>query len=563
MNHVVATNPAILGGEKDTFSMAINGSSTMTSLIGRITLTIYTQICLLKAITIIACLTNGTSRQKPVIVSRMKVVLNLAVNPLLLDPVHGPILNVPKQRSVPCGTVGLGPDFLGETIIISCAMKLQYKYEDTFRANKNHTSIVGFQSVGGFPRLSTVVGGAVVKALLAKGGVTITSHDQNIMNGLAVSGYPTSITFHFRSKRVDTGVVLDGDIEVPRTGNDYPADYTVNLRVPSGSVTNMIYNYNWAWSSSTEGGAPFTANSGDPFRTFDSLATEVGYMLMGRAQYGSVIPWKADISIADPASNAVPTLISSPYISTAQLSIECKQLIKVRNVTENDAGNFDTMRLDQNPLEGEIVTMSGIGAKFRENVIRDMGTGATTVANLFSLRGNRQLLGNEATATSASKQEAIAGIVNEQITSDDALKAMTRDQTHSLGYKGMLWKPNYKNLFSNVKSVKKVRLNPAQAKYLSQKYFFNGTLEYFLRMFLDFYVETPIGQTHFLVMRQAFPGHLEPETEHQLDNDGDGNHHNVKLDFCKYSTFKSHMQLKREPKMPTSVSKTLDDAVLS
>jgi hypothetical protein len=322
----------------------------------------------------------------------------------------------------------------------------------------------------------------------------------------------------------------------------------------------MLKNYSLATTSSP---SPFTAISSDPFRTFDSLATEVGYILLAKAQYQSVIPWKADISIADPASNAVPTLISSPFISTAQLSIECKQLIKVRNVTENDAGNFDTMRLDQNPLEGEIVTMSGIGAKFRENVIRDMGTGATTVVNLYSLRGQRQFYSNTATDSSSANKEVVAGIVNEQITSEDALKAMTRDETHALGYKGLLWKPNYKNLFSNVKSVKKVRLNPAQAKYLSQKYFFNGTLEYFLRMFLDFYVETPIGQTQFLVMRQAFPGHLEPETEHQLDNDGDANHHNVKLDFCKYSTFKSHMQLKREPKMPTSVSKTLDDAVLS
>jgi hypothetical protein len=443
--------------------------------------------------------------------------------------------------------------------MVGCAMKLQYKYEDTFRANKNHTSIVGFQSVGGFPRLGTVLGGAVVKALLAKGGVTITSHDQNIMNGLAVSGYPTSITFHFRSKRVDTGVVLDGDIQYPRTGVDYPADYTVNLRVPSANSTDMVKNYDWSSASSP---SPFTANSGDPFRTFDSLATEVGSILMNKASFGSVIPWKADISIADPATEAVPTLISSPFISTAQLSIECKQLIKVRNVTENDAGNFDTMRLDQNPLEGEIVTMSGIGAKFRENVIRDMGTGATTVVNLYSLRGTR-LFDQQYVSPSDAVKEATAGIVNEQITSEDALKAMTKDQTHSLGYKGLLWKPNYKNLFSNVKSVKKVRLNPAQAKYISQKYFFNGTLEYFLRMFLDFYVETPIGQTQFLVMRQAFPGHLEPETEHQADNDGDANHHNVKLDFCKYSTFKSHMQLKREPKMPTSVSKTLDDAVLS
>lgn len=444
-------------------------------------------------------------------------------------------------------------------------MKLQYKYEDTFRANKDHTSIVGFQSVGGFPRLGTVVGGAVVKALLAKGGVTITSHDQNIMNGLAVSGYPTSITFHFRSKRVDDGTVLDGDIARPRHNPaagtlDYVADYTVNLRVPSGNATDMLKNYDWTTTASP---APFTATSSDPFRTFDSLATEVGYLLMSKAQYGSVIPWKADISIADPATNADPTLISSPYISTAQLSIECKQLIKVRNTTENDAGNFDTMRLDQNPLEGEIVTMSGIGAKFRENVLRDMGTGATTVVNLYSLRGKRMFQGNTATDSSDANKEVTAGIVNEQITTDDALKAMTRDQTHSLGYKGLLWKPNYKNLFSNVKSIKKVRLNPAQAKYISQKYFFNGTLEYFLRMFLDFYVETPIGQTQFLVMRQAFPGHLEPDTEHQADNDGDGNHHNVKLDFCKYSTFKSHMQLKREPKMPTSVSKTLDDAVLS
>lgn len=439
-------------------------------------------------------------------------------------------------------------------------MKLQYKYEDTFRANKNHTSIVGFQSVGGFPRLSTVVGGAVVKALLAKGGVTVTSHDHNIMNGLAVSGYPTSIKFHFRSKRVDTGVVLDGDIDKPRADNDYPGDYTVKLRVPSGNSTDMLKNYSSTDSTSP---SPFTETSTDPFRTFDSLATEVGFILMAKAQNRSVIPWKADISIADPATNADPTLISSPYISTAQLSLECKQLIKVRNVTENDAGNFDTMRLDQNPLEGEIVTMSGIGAKFRENVIRDMGTGATTVVNLYSLRGTRQVIGNTATDSNAATKEATAGIVNETITSDDALKAMTKDQTHSLGYKGLLWKPNYKNLFSNVKSVKKVRLNPAQAKYISQKYFFNGTLEYFLRMFLDFYVETPIGQTQFLVMRQAFPGHLEPETEHQSDNDGDANHHNVKLDFCKYSTFKSHMQLKREPKMPTSVSKTLDDAVLS
>jgi len=438
-------------------------------------------------------------------------------------------------------------------------MKLQYKYEDTFRANKNHTSIVGFQSVGGFPRLATVVGGAVVKALLAKGGVTITSHDQNIMNGLAVSGYPTSITFHFRSKRVDTGVVLDADIEAPRTGMDYPADYTVNLRIPAGSVTTDDQSFS---RSATVSPTVFTAVSSDPFRTFDSLAIEVGFILMSKAAYLSVIPWKADISIADPATNAAPTLISSPFISTAQLSIECKQLIKVRNVTENDAGNFDTMRLDQNPLEGEIVSMSGIGAKFRENVVRDMGTGATTVANLYSLRGTRKFLGNLLT-TDAPTKEVIAGIVNEQITSDDALKAMTDEQAHSLGYKGLLWKPNYKNVFSNVKSVRKVRLNPAQAKYLSQKYFFNGTLEYFLRMFLDFYVETPIGQTQFLVMRQAFPGHLEPETEHQADNDGDANHHNVKLDFCKYSTFKSHMQLKREPKMPTSVSKTLDDAVLS
>jgi len=439
-------------------------------------------------------------------------------------------------------------------------MKLQYKYEDTFRANKNHTSIVGFQSVGGFPRLGTVVGGAVVKALLAKGGVTITSHDQNIMNGLAVSGYPTSITFHFRSKRVDTGVVLDADIELPRANVDFPADYTVNLRVPSGVATDMLQNFN---EQTTASPSPFTATSSDPFRTFDSLASEVGYILLTKAQYCSVIPWKADISIADPATNASPTLISSPWISTAQLSIECKQLIKVRNTTENDAGNFDTMRLDQNPLEGEIVTMSGIGAKFRENVIRDMGTGATTVVNLYSLRGQRRFYHNSPTTTDANAKEVIAGIVNEQITSDDALRAMTTEQTHSLGYKGLLWKPNYKNLFSNVKSIKKVRLNPAQAKYLSQKYFFNGTLEYFLRMFLDFYVETPIGQTQFLVMRQAFPGHLEPETEHQADNDGDANHHNVKLDFCKYSTFKSHMQLKREPKLPTSVSKTLDDAVLS
>lgn len=436
-------------------------------------------------------------------------------------------------------------------------MKLQYKYEDTFRANKNHTSIVGFQSVGGFPRLGTVVGGAVVKALLAKGGVTITSHDQNIMNGLAVSGYPTSITFHFRSKRVDTGVVLDADIDNPRS-NDYPADYVLNLRVPSANATDLVETFTYHGAASP---SPFTATSTDPFRTFDSLAVEVGNLLLSRAQYASVIPWKADISIADPATNAVPTLISSPFISTAQLSIECKQLIKVRNVTENDAGNFDTMRLDQNPLEGEIVTMSGIGAKFRENVVRDMGTGATTVVNLNSLRGTRVFLSNQ--NYSDANKERTAGIVNEQITSEDALKAMTKDETHALGYKGMLWKPNYKNLFSNVKSIKKVRLNPAQAKYLSQKYFFNGTLEYFLRMFLDFYVETPIGQTHFLVMRQAFPGHLEPETEHQADNDGDANHHNVKLDFCKYSTFKSHMQLKREPKMPTSVSKTLDDAVLS
>lgn len=437
-------------------------------------------------------------------------------------------------------------------------MKLQYKYEDTFRANKNHTSIVGFQSVGGFPRLSTVVGGAVVKALLAKGGVTITSHDQNIMNGLAVSGYPTSIKFHFRSKRVDTGVVLDGDIEVPRTNNDYPADYTVRLRVPSANATDMLKTYA---SSATVSPAPFTESSTDPFRTFDSLATEVGFILLAKAQNRSVIPWKADIAIADPATNADPTLITSPYISTAQLSLECKQLIKVRNVTENDAGNFDTMRLDQNPLEGEIVTMSGIGAKFRENVIRDMGTGATTVANLYSLRGTRALVNGY--DTNPVTMEATAGIVNETIVGDGALKALTKDQTHSLGYKGLLWKPNYKNLFSNVKAVKKVRLNPAQAKYISQKYFFNGTLEYFLRMFLDFYVETPIGQTQFLVMRQAFPGHLEPDTEHQADNAGDGNHHNVKLDFCKYSTFKSHMQLKREPKMPSSVSKTLDDAVLS
>lgn len=439
-------------------------------------------------------------------------------------------------------------------------MKLQYKYEDTFRANKNHTSIVGFQSVGGFPRLANVVGGAVVKALLAKGGVTITSHDQNIMNGLAVSGYPTSITFHFRSKRVDTAIVLDGDISNPRAGVDYPADYTVNLRVPSGVSTDMDKTFAYGSSSSP---SPFTAVSSDPFRTFDSLATEVGYLLLNKAQYVSVIPWKADISIADPATNAAPTLISSPFISTAQLSIECKQLIKVRNTTENDAGNFDTMRLDQNPLEGEIVTVSGIGAKFRENVIRDMGTGATTVVNLYSLRGTRDCSVAASANPSDTQKEQSAGIVNEQITSDDALKAMTSEQTHSLGYKGLLWKPNYKNLFSNVKSIKKVRLNPAQAKYLSQKYFFNGTLEYFLRMFLDFYVETPIGQTQFLVMRQAFPGHLEPETEHQADNDGDANHHNVKLDFCKYSTFKSHMQLKREPKMPTSVSKTLDDAVLS
>merc|ERR1719253_357103 len=266
-------------------------------------------------------------------------------------------------------------------------MKLQYKYEDTFRANKNHTNIVGFQSVGGFPRLSTVVGGAVVKALLAKGGVTVTSHDQNIMNGLAVSGYPTSITFHFRSKRVDTGMVLDGDIGLPRSLVDYPGDYTVNLRVPSNQATSaMEATYS---NTQSESPAPFTAVSSDPFRTFDSLATEVGFILLVKANDNSVIPWKADIAIDDPATNAAPTLISSPWISTAQLSIECKQLIKVRNTTENDAGNYDTMRLDQNPLEGEIVTMSGIGAKFRENVIRDMGTGATTVANLYTLRGKR------------------------------------------------------------------------------------------------------------------------------------------------------------------------------
>ena len=275
----------------------------------------------------------------------------------------------------------------------------------------------------------------------------------------------------------------------------------MNLRVPSANATDMVKDYAWYGSASP---LPFTAVSSDPFRTFDSLATEVGYVLMNKAQYGSVIPWKADISIADPNDNAdpnaTPTLISSPFISTAQLSIECKQLIKVRNVTENDAGNFDTMRLDQNPLEGEIVTMSGIGAKFRENVIRDMGTGATTLVNLYSLRGSRVLQLPQVNPSDAEKEKT-AGIVNEQISSDDAIKAMTTDQTHSLGYKGLLWKPNYKNLFSNVKSVKKVRLNPAQAKYLSQKYFFNGTLEYFLRMFLDFYVETPIGQTHFLVMR--------------------------------------------------------------
>merc|ERR1719353_1610587 len=86
--------------------------------------------------------------------------------------------------------------------------------------------------------------------------------------------------------------------------------------------------------------------------------------------------------------------------------------------------------------------------------------------------------GNTASDNTPANMEVVAGIVNETITTDDALKAMTKDQTHSLGYKGLLWKPNYKNLFSNVKSIKKVRLNPAQAKYLSQKYFFNGTLEF-------------------------------------------------------------------------------------
>ena len=248
----------------------------------------------------------------------------------------------------------------------------------------------------------------------------------------------------------------------------------------------MVDTFQWSASASP---SPFTAVSSDPFRTFDSLAVEVGAILLSKAQYGSVIPWKADISIADPATNAVPTLISSPYISTAQLSIECKQLIKVRNVTENDAGNFDTMRLDQNPLEGEIVTMSGIGAKFRENVVRDMGTGATTVAGLYTLRGTREFFAQQS-ANDTSK-ERTAGIVNETLTSEDVLKAMTKDETHSLGYKGLLWKPNYKNLFSNVKAIKKVRLNPAQAKYLSQKYFFNGTLEYFLRICLLYTSPSP------------------------------------------------------------------------
>merc|ERR1711903_128418 len=111
---------------------------------------------------------------------------------------------------------------------------------------------------------------------------------------------------------------------------DYPLDYTVNLRVPLANVTEMLKNYAWYDAASP---SPFTANPADPFRTFDSLATEVGYILMSRAQQGSVIPWKADISIADPVSGGVPTLICSPYISTAQLSIECKQLIKVRNTT--------------------------------------------------------------------------------------------------------------------------------------------------------------------------------------------------------------------------------------
>jgi hypothetical protein len=193
------------------------------------------------------------------------------------------------------------------------------KYETHGLIQRDHVSYFGFQSTGGLDELFEIACEGVMRSLLRKFRIQVSTPDQNLSVAQSV---PSVDSFKIFSRRrdysdgTDDGVLNDTIDLSSASYKDVVADFASKMKARAIS-----------------GYFPFSMNA------YNSSGTAAANEVMRDRKFGQ-----------------------------AKISLGTVMKVKMRNITPNDGDGTDRFALDTNPLQGRLYKFAGDVPRTRESI---------------------------------------------------------------------------------------------------------------------------------------------------------------------------------------------------
>ena len=205
-------------------------------------------------------------------------------------------------------------------------------YDDHGNVARDHAAYFCAQSHGSITRVFDIIGEAIAKRCLADLKIYPSTYDEELY------------------ARDTAGVI------------DYYPQLRINYRRVSDDGT--VLNHDGDHINTFD----FTTNT---VKTFKQFAAAVATEIRSSAEFSvGFVPNEYIWVNANTNDNAhYKREIGVKSLATAIVSLTCKQVIKLQNVTPNDSGGLDTAQADRNPISGKVYTAGDHIPRVREALL--------------------------------------------------------------------------------------------------------------------------------------------------------------------------------------------------
>ena len=308
---------------------------------------------------------------------------------------------------------------------------------------RNEVSWFGFQSHGGSAELFDVLADGILRRLLARFKIVVSSPDVNMLD-IVPQAVPSVDKFQLQLRRANQDL--------------------------DGSTSDIDLNVDLTPSTST----------GADANTYKSVVDTFAAALKTRAVEG-YFPTRLR------ALNSSGTIIYTDMrFGSAFIDLSVYTVLKMRNITPNDNGDDDMSKLSTNPIDGKVYTLNGDVPRLREDVMEA----------LIQKFNNQNVVKQWYDATWPEGINWGPQGTSYASTNPDGFRR-TQNDILSVPVEG-------KRVFQRVLSERKVAMAPGTMIKVPFLFKHKGTLENLLKRFAGVYASPGLGTVKMFCLQQTF-----------------------------------------------------------